>query len=174
MFCKNCGNEAPDNYRFCPACGKSIELVPSMSEPVMQKVPRPTGITILAILQLIIGIFFAIAAIGIEAVSSMGGMSAMKGMSYFGEMTGALVNIIAIILMILAVFAFIISGALFSGKKWGRTIVIIFSIMDLIFESVSIVGGNGFAVAGIILDLVILYYMWRPHVISYFNRGVLK
>jgi zinc ribbon protein/predicted membrane protein DUF2127 len=169
MFCKNCGNEAPDNYKFCPACGKSLDQIPT-TESTAQKQPRPTGITILAILQLVIGIFFAIAAIGIEAISSMGGMSGMRGMSYFGEMTGAVVGFIAVILMIMAVVAFIISGALFSGKRWGRTIVIIFSIIDLIFEAVSIIGGNGFAIVGIILDLVILYYMWRPHVISYFQK----
>ncbi len=159
MFCSVCGKEVPDNYRFCPACGGSL----GAGSPRPTVISRPTGITILAILQLIAGIIFVIAAIGIGALSSMGGMSHFP-------MTTVLGGFIAAIFGVMALFAFIISGALFSGKRWGRTIVIIFSIIDLIFEAVSIAGGNVFAIGGIILDLVILYYMWRPHVIAYFYR----
>lgn len=124
---------------------------------------RPIGITILAVLELISGIIFLMAAIAIGAIASMGGPS------MFGMMASAIGGFIAAILVILAIFAFIISGALFSGKKWGRTIVIIFSIIDLILNAVSIVGGNVFSFADIILNLIILYYMWRPHVMAYFN-----
>ncbi|MGI0070077.1 MAG: hypothetical protein ACREAN_07470, partial [Nitrosopumilaceae archaeon] len=108
---------------------------------------------------------FFIAAVGISAISTMGGMS------HFGVMTTTLGGFIAAIFGLMALFAFLISGALFSGKRWGRTLVIIFSIIDLVLEATSIVGGNGFAVGGIILDLIILYYMWRPHVIAYFHRA---
>ena len=127
-------------------------------------ISRPIGITILAVLQLISGIVWITAAIAIGAISSI------MGHSMFGMMASAIGGFIAVILVILGIFSFIISGALFSGKIWGRTIVIIFSIVDLVLNSVSIVGGNGFAVADIILNLVLLYYMWRPHVIAYFNK----
>ena len=126
--------------------------------------PRPVGITILAILELISGIVWFIAAIAIGAITSM------MGHSMFGMMASAIGGFIAVILVILGIFSFVISGALFSGKRWGRTIVIIFSIIDLVLNSVSIMGGNGFAVADIILNLILLYYMWRPHVIAYFDK----
>jgi predicted nucleic acid-binding Zn ribbon protein len=69
MFCNSCSAELPDNDRFCPKCGKLLA-----PEPVQQKVSRPTGITILAVLQLIAGIFFVIAAIGIGVISTREGM----------------------------------------------------------------------------------------------------
>ncbi len=125
---------------------------------------RPTGVTILAILELISGIILAIAAITIGAISTMGGSS------MFGMMASAIGGFVAAILVVLAIFSFIIAGALFSGKRWGRGVVIVFSIIDLILSLVSIVGGNGFAAIDIILNLIILYYMWRPHVIAYFYR----
>ena len=159
-FCQFCGAELAVESSFCPKCGKQISIEQS-SPPITR---RPTGVTILAILELIVGIILVVGAIAIGAIASMGGHS------MFGVMVSAIGGFIAAILVILAVLSFIISGALFSGKRWGRTVVIIFSIIDLILNAASITGGNGFAVGDIILNLIILYYMWRPHVIAYFNK----
>ena len=120
-FCQYCGAELVAESSFCPKCAKSI----SKEQAVPSKISRPTGVTILAILQVIAGI-------------------------------------------ILAIFSFIIAGALFSGKGWARGIVIVFSIIDLILSLGSTVG-NVFAIVDVILNLVILYYMWRPHVIAHFR-----
>ncbi len=159
-FCSSCGAELSPNVRFCSKCG--IDLFPSLSHPYISQ--RPTGVTILGILHIIGGIVFAAAAIVFGAASTMMGNSFMGGfMSVIG---GAL----AAVFVIVAILYFAIASALFSGKRWGRTIVIILSIIDLIFEIVSIAGGNVFAIAGIILDLIVLYYMWRPHVIAYFYK----
>lgn len=68
----------------------------------------------------------------------------------------------------LAAVEFVISGALLSGKSWGRTVVIVFSIISLIMGFVSVVG-NPVSILTIILDLIVLWYMWRPHVIAYFG-----
>ncbi len=75
----------------------------------------------------------------------------------------------AIVLGIVAIIQFTIAGALFSGKNWGRTMVIIFVIIDLTFETISLFVGNVFAILFLILDFIILYYMWRPHVLAYFK-----
>lgn len=159
-FCQYCGAELAAESSFCPKCGKPN----SKEQSGPSKMLRPTGITILAVLELIAGIIFIIAAIAIGAIASMGGPS------MFGMMASTIGGFIAAILVMLAIFSFIISGALFSGKRWGRSIVIIFSIIDLILSVVSIAGGNVFSIVDIILNLIILYYMWRPHVIVYFNK----
>ena len=102
------------------------------------------------------------AAIG---ASLLGGSS---GMGYMGMFSAALGGIFLIIFGILAVIEFIIAGALFSGKHWGRIIVIVLSIISLIIGLVSIMG-NPFSILSITLDVIVLWYMWRPHVITYFN-----
>ncbi|MGI0022153.1 MAG: zinc-ribbon domain-containing protein [Nitrososphaeraceae archaeon] len=164
VFCSSCGKEASSDENFCPSCGKPMKSEQASSSHEMR---RPTGITILGILQIISGIILAIAAAVFGALSgTMGDM--MSGM--MGEFMGALGGILAAVLGILAAISFLIAWALFSAKRWGRIIVIIFSIIDLVLEAVSIGGGNVFAIAGIILDIIILYYMWRPHVIAYFNK----
>ena len=90
------------------------------------------------------------------------------GMGYFGMFSAVLGGIFLILFGILAAIEFVIAGALFSGKHWGRVIVIVLSIISLIIGLVSMVG-NLFSILGIILDVVVLWYMWRPHVIAYFN-----
>ena len=124
---------------------------------------RPTGVVVLGTLYIIAGIVWLIFAIVFGVISSglLGGT-----FSGGGEIV---VGIIAGIAAIVAAFEFIIAAALFIGKDWGRIIVIVFAIIDLLAESASIVAGNFFAFVLIILDLVVLYYMWRPHVIEYFQ-----
>jgi putative membrane protein len=78
-------------------------------------------------------------------------------------------GVVLIIFGILAAIEFVIAGALFSGKRWGRIIVIIFSIIGVIFGAASLAMGDVISIATIILDIIVLWYMWRPHVIAYFN-----
>jgi hypothetical protein len=102
----------------------------------------------------------------------MGAVAGIGG--YMGEMMGGFMAVLGgvftAIFAIIAVISFLIAGALFSGKRWGRTITIVFSIINLIIEAVSLVSGNPFAIASVILNIIILWYMWRPHVIAYFNK----
>jgi uncharacterized membrane protein len=124
---------------------------------------RPTGITVLGILHLIGGIAsLVMAAMG----AAMLGVSGSMG--YMGMMAAGFGGIFLIIFGILAVIEFVIAGALFSGKPWGRMTVIILSAIGLIIGLASIVG-NPFSILNIILDAFVLWYMWRPHVIAYFG-----
>ncbi len=124
---------------------------------------RPTGVVVLGTLYIIAGLVWLIFAIVFGVISSglLGGT-----FSGGGEIV---VGIIAGIATIAAAFEFIIAAALFSGKNWGRIIVIVFAIIDMIAQLASIAAANFFAFVFIILDLVVLYYMWRPHVIEYFQ-----
>ena len=90
------------------------------------------------------------------------------GMGYFGMFSAALGSVFLIMFGILAAIEFAISGALFLGKPWGRLIVIILSIIGAVIGLASIVG-NPFSILSLILDAVVLWYMWRPHVITYFG-----
>lgn len=124
---------------------------------------RPIGITVLGILHLIGGAAsLVMAALG----AAMLGVSGNMG--YMSMMTAGFGSLFLIIFGILAVIEFVIAGALFSGKPWGRMIVIVLSVIGLIIGLASIVG-NPFSILNIILDVFVLWYMWRPHVIAYFG-----
>lgn len=126
---------------------------------------RPTGITILGILYILGGIAGLIAAVVFGAMSAMMGSS-----NYFVVGIGALGGIFAIVFAGVAVLEFAIAGCLLSGKSWARKIVIVFVAIDLVLEFISIFGGNLFGIAMLIIDLFVLYYLYRPHVKKYFGE----
>lgn len=158
-FCQSCGKEFTADENFCPGCGK-----PRFSQtPVYAG--RPTGITVLGILQIVAGALLTIFAVMVGTMSGM-----MGDFSYFGAMASVVGGAITAVLAVLAAFSFLIASALFSGKKWGRTIVIVFSVVNLVMEAASMTVGNVFSIGGMVLNVIVLYYMWRPHVISYFVK----
>ncbi|QLH09027.1 zinc ribbon domain-containing protein [Candidatus Nitrosotenuis sp. DW1] len=157
-FCPSCGKEFAVDENFCSGCGK-----PRFSQT--PKTGTPTGITVLGMLQIILGIILVVFAVMVMVMSSM-----MGNYSYFGSMTSIVGGAVTIVLIVLAAFSFLIASALFSGKKWGRTIVIVFSIVNLAMDAASMMVGNVFGIVGMILNGIVLYYMWRPHVIAYFAK----
>lgn len=126
---------------------------------------RPTGVTILGALYIIGGLIATAGALlaGVAA-------SALAGIP-FGTAIGGL---LAMFFGIIALIEFVIAAGLLSGRSWGRKVVIVLSIIDLILEAVTLLGGNIFAIAFIILDIIVLYYMWRPHVKAYFEGASYK
>ena len=127
---------------------------------------RPLGISIFGIIFIIFGIWMAITAAMIGTVIAILG-------SYSHMMSGvisALGGATALFIGIFAAIEFAIAWALFSGTKWGRIIVIGLSIVDLVAHGSTLVIGNLFAIPHIILDLLVLFYMWMPNIVSYFNQ----
>jgi len=127
---------------------------------------RPLGITILGIIFIIFGIWMAITAAMIGTVIAILGSYSHMMSSVISALGGAT----ALFIGIFAAIEFAIAWALFSGIKWGRIIVIVLSIVDLVAHSSTLVIGNLFAIPHIILDLLVLFYMWMPNVVSYFNQ----
>ena len=127
---------------------------------------RPLGITILGIIFIIFGIWMAITAAMIGTVIAILGSYSHMMSSVISALGGAT----ALFIGIFAAIEFAIAWALFSGIKWGRMTVIVLSIVDLVAHSSTLVIGNLFAIPHIILDLLVLFYMWMPNVVSYFNQ----
>jgi len=124
-------------------------------------VGRPTGVTILGILHAIGGAFAIVAVLMGVTMMSVGAFqdALMVGAGGF----------LVVLAVVVGALNFGIAGALFSGRSWGRKIVIILAIISLIVGIITIISGEGTPIFSVILNSIILWYMRREHVKAYFR-----
>jgi uncharacterized membrane protein (DUF2068 family) len=142
----------------------------------MEAKTRPTGVTIIAILNIIGGIIMVIAGLALIAVSAVFSSLSLSTQqninssvpsAFFGVAGSALgAGIIA-----LGIISFVVAYGLMKGKEWAWTLTVILSIISIALNVISIVSGNTGGIASIIISGVILYYLYRPHVKVYFGKA---
>lgn len=91
---------------------------------------------------------------------SMGDTMIGRTATFGGLVAGVLVDV--------SVLGFVTAGYLLLGNRWAEWTVIAFVVVDLSLES-SVFGGNVFGAAAVLLDLFVLYYLYRPHVMECFG-----
>ena len=135
---------------------------------------RPTGVTIIAILIIIGGILLLLAGIGVIAVGSL----------FISQIIGLGFVIIGAIILAVGIGYIVVSYGLLKGKRWAWTITVVLLFIGIAINVVSIIFGsfainmdistfltvNSGNIAGIIISVIILYYLYRPHVKSYFGK----
>lgn len=137
---------------------------------------RPTGVTVIAILIIIGGILLLLAGIGGVAVGSLFISSQIIGLGFV---------IIGAIILAVGIGYLVVSYGLLKGKRWSWTItvvllfigiaidvasIIIFGYFAINMDTSSFLTTNSGSIAGIIISVIILYYLYRPHVKSYFGK----
>jgi|SRR6476469_3435282 len=132
-----------------------------------QQKHRPLGVTIIAVLTIIGGIAFL--ASGITAVT--------VAPFLYGTITNNN-NIIAPVLSALTGFALLILGiayfvmayGLLKAKGWAWTITVVLSCIGIALGVVSIVTGHIGSIFSVVINGLILYYIYRPNVKSFFGK----
>lgn len=128
---------------------------------------RPLGVTIVAILMIVNGIILM--AGGAFGVSTAGILGAEVG----GLLVGGIMAISSVVIA-LGIASLVIAWGLITGKGWAWVVTVILSIISIIMSIISIVAGNFGSIISLIINGVILYYMYRPDVKSYFGRSKLS
>lgn len=188
--CEKCGFVLPADSAFCPSCGapvvsstRSIPMRPS--EPSFQYRSRPGGITLLAILQgltsfftllggvalLVLSAFFAAGGWGLipeeelaDALQQIPWATTFTSVQFFA-LTTAFLTVVGIVLLILAILGFIMTWGLWSGKSWARLITMILAVIGVFTGLFNLPG----SLISILIDVVILYYLTRPHIKAYYQ-----
>lgn len=188
--CEKCGAVLPADSAFCPSCGapvvssaRSIPMRPS--EPSSQYRSRPGGITLLAILQgltsfftllggvalLVLSAFFAAGGWGLipeeelaDALQQIPWATTFTSVQFFA-LTTAFLMVVGIVLLILAILGFIMTWGLWSGKSWARLITMILAVIGVFTGLFNLPG----SLISILIDVVILYYLTRPHIKAYYQ-----
>ena len=83
---------------------------------------------------------------------------------------GAAAIAVGIIMIILGIVSFIVAYGLLKGMGWAWTLTVVLSIIVIMLDAVSIASGNFGGIISIIISAIILYYLYRPHVKSFFGN----
>ena len=157
----------------------------------MQKQHRPTGVTIVAILTIIGGLVLLFSGVALIALGALipSLVSNNTTNSPFSHASAQLLGIIAAaigsVLLAVGIGYLVMFYGLLKGKGWAWTITIVLLIIGIAIHIASTAFGSVFttslhnnngnsgivgAIIGIAIDIVILYYLYRPHVKAYFGK----
>jgi hypothetical protein len=159
---------------------------------MQNKQHRPIGVTIIAILTIISGILLllsgvALAALGafisVNPVDTTTTSSSNIGAQFIGIISAAVGGV----LLVIGIGYLVMSYGLLKGKGWAWTITIILIIIGIVIQIVSTSIGSVFtaslhnasnatsgivgSIIGIAINIVILYYLYRPYVRAYFGKA---
>jgi hypothetical protein len=122
----------------------------SQRVPKMYK-QRPIGVTIIAVLAILGGIAFLASGLGTLLIPLIG--------IFIGSG-----------LFILGLAYFLMAYGLWNGKSWAWTLTLILSGIGIIVGIGSIVVGNIGSIFHIIINVIVIYYLYRPNVKAFFDK----
>ena len=115
--------------------------------------------------------------VGLIAFAGLLSLAQISGTPLAGFAVGvvqAIFYVIGVVLLLLGILYLVVGFGYWGGKGWAWALGIILGIIAIIINIVQI-GINPLTAAsnifGIIIALIILYYLTRPHVKAFFGKG---
>jgi hypothetical protein len=121
----------------------------------IKKKKTPLGIIIITILTVISGlILFAMSFASLMILHPFDPLRLMGSM----------------FLLILGTASIIVSFGLYSGKGWSWTLLLILSGFGAAGYLLNIVNGQVFSVVGLVINAIIIYYLYKPRIRKFFGK----
>ncbi len=131
---------------------------------------RPTGVTILAVLQLIGGILSVVA--GLTALFARDAISQQlsTGANVPPELAAGLPAGLGWFFLITGAIALFLAWGLFTLKGWAWLTTLIFQGLNIASHLASFGSNAGSAILGIVIAGIIIYYLLTPQVKRAFGK----
>src|SRR2546425_2960709 len=137
---------------------------------MIRRPSRPVGITILAVLEILIGIVGLLASLAI--VGFFAAVSPLLLSSAIGSWVTAWGLIIGGVVLFFSIIWLATGVGFLHGRGWSRTLGLIFGILSMFGAigalAIGLITGG---VVGIVFWGLMLYYLTRTHVKSFFGNG---
>ena len=127
---------------------------------------RPSGVTILAVLEALGGLVWLLAGAGMMMVGALMPLFGV-GLPMF---LGAIAGLMSLVFLIFGIIAFVLAYGLFTGRGWAWLWSLIFAVIGIILALFEAMSSLGSGILPIIIYLVIIYYLTRPHVKAFFGK----
>ncbi len=148
----------------------------------MQQRERPMGITILAILQLVLSGFGLLMALGMLMVAFLTGQQAIRDAigpnvpAFVLENGSILFGLLALIFLVFSIIGLVITWGFFKGRPWARLVAlgvallyILFAFLNpLLYGSITQAVVFDFVLATIV-PMFIIFYLTRESVKVFFS-----
>ena len=132
-----------------------------------QKPSRPVGITILAVLEILIGIVGLLTSLVIIGFSAL-----FSTLPTVGSLLGAIGLVVGGVVLFFSVIWLATGVGFLHGRGWSWTLGMIFSALSLLGAigalTIGLLTGG---VGGLIFWGLMLYYLTRTHVKAFFGKG---
>ena len=123
---------------------------------------RPRGIAILAALQVLASVALLVGGLVLVVAASL-----PPSVDVQGE---AAAFALGAVLILLGVLSLIVAWGLWTLQPWARKVAMLFAIVSLGTDVVSIVTGNYENAVALLIDLLLIWYLTRPSVRAAFVR----
>jgi hypothetical protein len=124
------------------------------------------GVTILAVLEALGGLMWLLAGTGMMMVGALMPMFGV-GLPMF---VGAMAGLMGLVFLIFGIIAFVLAYGLFTGKGWAWLWSLVFAVIGIILALFEAMGSLSSGILPIIIYLIIIYYLTRPHVKAFFGK----
>jgi len=159
-FCPNCGASVDPNAAVCSYCGKTLAQSPStVSSPQPAASSGPFGASAAPYSSNP----YSVAPTRPTGITILAVLAGLGGLALiaFGAISAALG--IGIVFVVIGLIEFGVAYGFWTGASWGWYLGIIGAILDII----SIVTLN---VVALIIGIIMLYYLTRPNVKTWFHK----
>jgi len=132
----------------------------------MMKPPRPIGVTLIAIVQILVGVIGLLASLAIIGVAALlSTLPAVGGLLAAGGLViGGVVLFFSIIWLATGV-------GFLHGRGWAWTLGMIFTVLSVLGAGFVLYLGIYQAVYGLVFWIIMIVYLTRSHVKVFFGKG---
>lgn len=145
---------------------------------VTTEAQRPLGVTVLAVLDVLVGIFpvylGVMYMIFISTFSNPGIIGSLGGWGmpgFFALFRGALILPLGLILLVLGILAFVVGWGFWKGRGWAWTFGLVLYVIGIVLEVISLAVGDVVSIVVVIIGALLVYYMFRPNVKAWFGKA---
>jgi uncharacterized membrane protein (DUF2068 family) len=78
--------------------------------------------------------------------------------------------LVSVILIPLGIANLVVAYGLWKGKRWAWTITLVLSFIGIALGLASIATGTIIAIWPVIINAIVIYYLYRPNVKAFFGR----
>ncbi len=137
-----------------------------MFSAMMQKPPRPIGITLLAIIEILIGVLGLLVSVAIIGLAAL-----LSGLPAVGALIGTVGVVIGGVFAFFSLIWLATGVGFLHGKGWAWTLGMIFTVLSIVGAAYVAFTGVYQAGYALVFWIIMIIYLTRSHVKIFFGKG---